>query len=72
MENGTALQSEGRDPSSFLSEIIGSQVTVKLNSGVVYKGQLLACISTLTISLICGPRRVTISRWVHEHRAGEN
>ena len=41
MENGTATQGEGRDPSSFLSEIIGSQVTVKLNSGVVYKGSPL-------------------------------
>lgn len=38
MENGNATQGEGRDPSGFLSEIIGSQVTVKLNSGVVYKG----------------------------------
>lgn len=35
MENGTAT---ARDPSSFLSEIIGNAVTVKLNSGVVYKG----------------------------------
>lgn len=33
--NGT---SEARDPSGFLSEIIGAPVTVKLNSGVVYKG----------------------------------
>ena len=39
MENG-ANQGDGRDPSGFLSEIIGSQVTVKLNSGVVYKGEL--------------------------------
>lgn len=38
MENGTTTQGEGKDPSSFLSEIIGNQVTVKLNSGVVYKG----------------------------------
>lgn len=38
MENGSATQGEGRDPSGFLSEIIGSSVTVKLNSGVVYKG----------------------------------
>ena len=36
MENGAAL--EGKDPSGFLSEIIGAPVTVKLNSGVVYKG----------------------------------
>ena len=28
------------DPSSFLSEIIGAPVTVKLNSGVVYKGEV--------------------------------
>lgn len=35
--NGTA-QGEGKDPSGFLGEIIGSPVTVKLNSGVVYKG----------------------------------
>jgi U6 snRNA-associated Sm-like protein LSm6 len=38
MENGTTTQGEGKDPSGFLSEIIGSQVTVKLNSGLVYKG----------------------------------
>jgi len=35
MENGAG---EARDPSGFLSEIIGAPVTVKLNSGVVYKG----------------------------------
>lgn len=33
-------QGDGRDPSAFLSEIIGNPVTVKLNSGVVYKGML--------------------------------
>lgn len=37
MENGAA--SDGKDPSGFLSEILGAPVTVKLNSGVVYKGQ---------------------------------
>jgi U6 snRNA-associated Sm-like protein LSm6 len=31
---------EARDPSGFLSEIIGAPVTVKLNSGVVYRGVL--------------------------------
>lgn len=36
MENGA---SEAKDPSGFLSEIIGAPVTVKLNSGVVYKGR---------------------------------
>ena len=30
--------STASDPSAFLSEIIGVPVTVKLNSGVVYKG----------------------------------
>ena len=29
---------DAKDPSGFLSEIIGAPVTVKLNSGVVYKG----------------------------------
>ena len=37
MENGAASEDRA-DPSSFLSEIIGAPVTVKLNSGVVYKG----------------------------------
>jgi hypothetical protein len=39
MENGMMTQGEGTDPSGFLSEIIGSSVTIKLNSGVVYKGE---------------------------------
>ncbi len=39
MENQAPVtQAEGKDPSGFLSEIINSAVTVKLNSGVVYKG----------------------------------
>jgi U6 snRNA-associated Sm-like protein LSm6 len=36
MENGAAT--EGKDPSTFLGEITGAPVTVKLNSGVVYQG----------------------------------
>ena len=43
MENGGLSQGEGKDPSSFLAEIIGSPVTVKLNSGVVYKGKPEIC-----------------------------
>ena len=35
MENGAT---SSKDPSGFLSEILGAPVTVKLNSGVVYKG----------------------------------
>ena len=46
MENGAA--SEGKDPSGFLSEITGAPVTVKLNSGVVYKGM-----STFPIEMMC-------------------
>lgn len=37
MENGEDAAS-ARDPSAFLSEIIGAPVTIKLNSGIVYKG----------------------------------
>lgn len=40
MENG-ASANEGKDPSSFLGQIIGNPVTVKLNSGVVYKGKII-------------------------------
>ncbi|KAK5009890.1 hypothetical protein LTR28_012897 [Elasticomyces elasticus] len=35
-----ATDGDARDPSGFLSEIIGAPVTVKLNSGVVYKGSV--------------------------------
>jgi hypothetical protein len=35
-----ANSTDGRDPSGFLTEIIGAPVTVKLNSGIVYKGSL--------------------------------
>jgi hypothetical protein len=34
---------DSRDPSGFLSEIIGAPVTVKLNSGIVYKGTSFHC-----------------------------
>jgi len=39
MENGGAPSA--RDPSGFLTEISGAPVTVKLNSGVVFKGQFV-------------------------------
>jgi U6 snRNA-associated Sm-like protein LSm6 len=40
MENNAAdaAQSASSDPSSFLSEIIGGPIVVKLNSGVEYRG----------------------------------
>ena len=44
MENGAASEDRA-DPSSFLSEIIGAPVTVKLNSGVVYKGMSVMAIA---------------------------
>lgn len=48
MENGNLSQGGGNDPSGFLSEIIGSSVTVKLNSGLVYKGT--SCSSSLSVT----------------------
>lgn len=38
LENGEEPKGDARDPSGFLSEIIGAEVTVKLNSGLVYQG----------------------------------
>ncbi|KAI6085457.1 U6 snRNA-associated Sm-like protein LSm6 [Hypoxylon rubiginosum] len=54
MENGTsaaATQGEGKDPSGFLSDIIGNAVTVKLNSGVVYRGELQSVDGYMNIAL---------------------
>jgi len=66
MENGAA--SEGRDPSSFLQEIIGAPVTVKLNSGVVYKGEDYLALKLIAIAKPSSPdRRITIRRWIHEY-----
>jgi hypothetical protein len=45
---------EARDPSGFLSEIIGAPVTVKLNSGVVYRGVFFA---HLPLRLLAQQRR---------------
>lgn len=68
MENGS---SEAKDPSSFLTEIIGAPVTVKLNSGIVYKGSSESKIMyIIVIWTDRGNRRASISGWVHEHRAG--
>lgn len=39
VENGAVSQGEGKDPSSFISDIIHNPVIVKLNSGVIYKGE---------------------------------
>lgn len=50
MENGSS--SEGKDPSAFLSEIIGAPVIVKLNSGVVYKGTAYSLLLTSVLLII--------------------
>ncbi|MCJ1343197.1 U4/U6-U5 snRNP complex subunit lsm6, partial [Peltigera leucophlebia] len=51
MENGATSSTDGRDPSGFLSEIIGAAVTVKLNSGVIYKGELQSVDGYMNIAL---------------------
>lgn len=50
MENG-ASQGEGKDPSAFLSEIIGSKVVVKLNNSLVFKGELQSVDGYMNIAL---------------------
>ena len=53
MENHTtsATTTDPKDPASFLSSIIGVPVTVKLNSGVVYKGELQSVDGYMNIAL---------------------
>ena len=55
MENHTsatpAATADPKDPASFLSSIIGVPVTVKLNSGVVYKGELQSVDGYMNIAL---------------------
>lgn len=43
---------DARDPSGFLSEIIGAPVTVKLNSGVVYRGRFKRTSTQIMPSLV--------------------
>lgn len=66
MENGAS--SEGKDPSGFLGEIIGAPVTVKLNSGVVYKGIFAKNLTKNSSKSLCSERGTTICRWLHEYR----
>ncbi|EAS31554.3 U6 snRNA-associated Sm-like protein LSm6 [Coccidioides immitis RS] len=49
MESRGAADSQ--DPSAFLSGITGASVTVKLNSGVVYKGELQSIDGYMNIAL---------------------
>lgn len=46
-----ATSGDSKDPASFLSSIIGVPVTVKLNSGVVYKGELQSVDGYMNIAL---------------------
>ncbi|KIW26195.1 U6 snRNA-associated Sm-like protein LSm6 [Cladophialophora immunda] len=48
---GAPSSSDPKDPASFLSSIIGVPVTVKLNSGVVYKGELQSVDGYMNIAL---------------------
>ncbi|RMZ89112.1 hypothetical protein DV736_g3664, partial [Chaetothyriales sp. CBS 134916] len=50
MENH-ASSKDPKDPASFLSSIIGVPVTVQLNSGVVYKGELQSVDGYMNIAL---------------------
>jgi len=59
--------STASDPSAFLSEIIGVPVTVKLNSGVVYKGMRDSEVIWLPTYSNC--RRAPICGRIHEHRS---
>ncbi|KAK6529908.1 U4/U6-U5 snRNP complex subunit lsm6 [Arthrobotrys megalospora] len=47
----SAPTSASKDPSSFLSEIHGAPITVKLNSGVEYKGELQSVDGYMNIAL---------------------
>lgn len=53
MENHTTSSNSAdpKDPASFLSSIIGVPVTVKLNSGIVYKGELQSVDGYMNIAL---------------------
>ncbi|KAI5801631.1 hypothetical protein DFH27DRAFT_63605 [Peziza echinospora] len=43
--------SVSKDPSGFLSQIIGAPITVKLNSGVEYRGELQSVDGYMNIAL---------------------
>ena len=54
--NGAA---DAKDPSGFLSEIIGAPVTIKLNSGVVYKGSYGVVVLVNYLLTVCH-RRIAV------------
>ncbi|KAF8476127.1 hypothetical protein BDZ91DRAFT_711037 [Kalaharituber pfeilii] len=53
-ENGpgvAATADDSKNPSGFLTEIIGAPITVKLNSGVEYRGELQSVDGYMNIAL---------------------
>lgn len=51
MADHGASAASSKDPASFLSSIIGAPVTVKLNSGIVFKGELQSVDGYMNIAL---------------------
>lgn len=70
MENGASSGSS--DPSSFLTEIIGAPVKVKLNSSVEYRGQhLIQILQSCTLILLVF-RIPDVRGRLYEHLIGED
>ena len=59
MENGST--SDSKDPSGFLSDIIGAPVTVKLNSSVVYKGRVFSKLRFVGIVPNCSSKGFSLA-----------
>ncbi|KAI5779501.1 hypothetical protein EDC01DRAFT_301866 [Geopyxis carbonaria] len=51
MSEPTAASGLSTDPSSFLTEIIGGPIVVKLNSGIEYRGELSSVDGYMNIAL---------------------
>ena len=85
-ENGSggptaaAAADDNKGPSGFLTEIIGAPITVKLNSGVEYRGLHNDISPTVfgeapltdVFSFFFSNRGTTVSGWIHEHCFGED
>jgi len=48
---GPTTAEDSKGPSGFLSDIIGAPITVKLNSGVEYRGELQSVDGYMNIAL---------------------
>jgi len=51
MENGNVTQAEDKGPQAFIAEITGNPVTVKLNSGAIFKGELQSIDGYMNLAL---------------------